>query len=211
MHCNQGAGDAVPFGRPHGGTEETDGFRHPGDPGPGVFRGPGIGPGRPADATGMRSTSVGRCTRTTTRTDFGRFFIQFYFFVDLPSRYWDGEKLARTVDLCYQTGARQVRNDEHCEPMRKANPGRRVQWDEPASPFNGADRKVFMVDIRLDNNAGQTDWYTDIYGSNWSAEPFAGSIKQHVGTTPIRAAASYRPSPIRSIEFSDGLGLHAPN
>ncbi len=210
MHCNQSAGAAVPFGDPSGGTTDTAGSGTREIPAEECFE------GRVLVGEGERTNWHAFDERWTLyqnddSEDFGRFFIQFYFFVDLPSRYWDGEKLARTVDLCYETGSRQVRNDEHCEPMRRANPGKRVQWDDPASPFNGADRKVFMVDIRLDNKAGQTDWYTDIYGSNWSAEPFAGSIKQHVGTTPIRAAASYRPSPIRSIEYADDLGLHAPN
>ncbi len=210
MHCGQGAGDAVRFGDATGGPDDTDGRGTREIPAEECFE------DRVLVGEGERSNWHAFDERWTLyqnddSEDFGRFFIQFYFFVDLPSRYWDGTKLARTVDLCYRTGARQVRNDSLCEPMRRANPGRRVQWDDPASPFNGADRSVFMVDIRLDNNAGQTDWYTDIHGSNWSATPFAGAIRQHVGTTPIRAAASYRPSPIRSIDFADDLGLHAPN
>ena len=143
--------------------------------------------------------------------EFGRFFIQFYFFTDLPARYWDGERMARTVDLCYVTGERQVRDDELCGQMRALHPDRRIGWDDPASPFNGADRSVFMGDLRLDNLAGSTDWYTDLNGEVWSPEPFPGSIRQHVGTTPIRAAASYRPSPIRDIAFEADVGLHAPN
>ena len=92
-----------------------------------------------------------------------------------------------------------------------ANPGVEVSWDDPASPFNGTARSIFMGDIRLDNQAGQTDWYTDVNGEIWSRESFPGSIRQYVGTTPIRAAASYRPDPIRSITFADDLGIHPPN
>lgn len=143
--------------------------------------------------------------------DFGRFFIQFFFFADLPARYWDGEKLAHTVDLCYQSGPLQVRDDEYCEPMRAAAGEGQVGWDDPASPFNGTGRTVFMGDLRLDNNAGQDVWYTDINGGVWSAEPFPGSIQQYVGIVPFDAAASYRPSPTHSITFEDGLGIHPPN
>jgi len=142
---------------------------------------------------------------------FGRFFIQLQFFVDLPARYWDGEGMANTVDLCYVTGDRQVRDDELCGPMLAANPGGEVAWDDPASPFDGSARSIFMGDLRLDNAAGQTDWYTDANGEVWSDQPFPGSIRQYVATTPIQAAASYRPDPIRSITFADDLGIHAPN
>lgn len=142
---------------------------------------------------------------------FGRFFIQLQFFVDLPARYWDGEGLANTIDLCYLTGERQVRGDDLCAPLREANPGVEVPWDDPASPFDGSARSIFMGDLRLDNEAGQTDWYTDAHGDVWSDQPFPGAIRQYVATTPIRAAASYRPDPIRSISFADDLGIHPPN
>ncbi len=143
--------------------------------------------------------------------DFGRFFVQLQLFVDLPARYWDGEAIAYTVDLCYLTGDRRVRDDELCGPMLAANPDTRIAWDHPASPFDGTARSVFMGDIRLDNLAGRTDWHTDANGEIWSREPFPGSIRQHVGTTPINAAASYRPDPIRSFTIADDLGIHPPN
>ncbi len=208
MHCDQQEGPAVTVG---GGGERPDGSSG----GREIPAGPCFEE-QLLVAEGQQSDWFPFDERWTVYQSidseaFGRFFIQFFFFADVPSRYWDGEKLARTVDLCYVTGARQVRDDEFCEPMRKANPGERVRWDDPASPFNGADRQVFMADIRVDNLAQQTSWYTDIYGGVWSTEPFPGSIRQHVGTTPLRAAASYEPSPIRSITFDDDVGLHAPN
>ncbi len=207
MHCDQGAGPLVSVGSTDGDDSRVTGREIPAAA---CFEDRVLVP------EGQRSDWFPFDERWTLyqsvdSEEFGRFFIQFYFFADLPSRYWDGEKLARTVDLCYLTGVRQVRADEFCEPMRLANPDRRVEWDDPASPFNGADRSVFMIDIRADNNARQTDWYTDIHGGVWSTEPFAGSIRQRVGTTPIDAAASYRPDPIRSITFEDDVGIHAPN
>ncbi|MGI9616135.1 MAG: hypothetical protein ACR2QO_24690 [Acidimicrobiales bacterium] len=207
LHCDQQAGPAVAVGR---SASAVDGRGSREIPASQCFE------DRVLVGAGERSDWFPFNERWTLyhsvdTPSFGRFFIQLQLFTDVPSRYWDGESLARTVDLCYLTGERQVRDDEYCEPMRAANPGVRVPWDHPASPFDGADRTVFMGDIRLDNNAQQTDWYTDVNGGTWSTEPFAGSIHQHVGTTPIAAAASYRPDPLRSITFDDGLGLHAPN
>lgn len=208
LHCDQGAGPTVAVGRGDNRSDGNAGSRE--IPAETCFE------DRVLVSEGEKSDWFPFDERWTLyqsvdSDDFGRFFIQFFFFVDVPARYWDGEKLARTVDLCYRSGERQVRDDEFCEPMRADNPGVRVPWDSPESPFNGADRQVFMIDIRVDNNAGQTDWYTDLHGGVWSAEPFEASIRQHVGTTPIQVAASYRPSPIRRITFDEGLGLHAPN
>ena len=207
LHCDQGAGPTVAVGGEAGG-EDGRGSREV--PAPSCFEDLVLVP------EGQQSNWFPFDERWTLyhsvdSDDFGRFFIQFQVFADVPARYWDGTALARTVDLCYLTGERQVRDDDYCEPMRAANPGRRVPWNDPASPFNGADRTVFMGDIRLDNDAQQTDWYTDLNGGVWSTEPFPGSIRQYVGTTPIRAAASYRPSPLRPITFDDDVGLHAPN
>ena len=208
LHCDQGAGPVVTLGG-------VDGDDH-GDAGSREIPARACFDDQVLVAAGERSDWFPFDERWTLyqsvdSEDFGRFFIQFFFFVDRSARYWDGEALAHTVDLCYLSGERQVRHDSLCDPMRQANPDRRVAWDDPASPFNGANRQLFMGDLRLDNEGQQTDWYTDVHGGVWSAEPFPGSIRQHVGTTPIRAAASYRPSPIRSISFDDDIGIHAPN
>lgn len=208
LHCDQGAGETVAIERREEQTDRLTGGRE--IPGSACFEDQVLVPEgqrsnwRPFDERWTLYHSV-------DSAEFGRFFIQFFFFVDLPSRYWDGQQLARTVDLCYRTGALQVRADEYCEPMRAANGQAPVEWDDPASPFNGADRSIFMGDLRLDNNASQNDWYTDIHGGVWATTPFPDSIRQHVATAPIDAAASYRPDPIRSITFQQNLGIHAPN
>ncbi len=208
MHCDQQAGPTVTVAQPDGRRDGDAGSREvPASP---CFEDQVLVP------EGQRSDWFPFDERwtlyqTVDSDEFGRFFIQFQIFTDLPARYWNGERLAHTIDLCYVTGDRQVRDDDFCEPLRNADPGRRVAWDDPASPFNGADRQVFMADLRLDNDAQQNDWYTDIHGGIWSPQPFPGSIRQHVGDTPIDAAASYRPSPIRSIEVESGTGIHAPN
>ncbi|MEM9563057.1 MAG: hypothetical protein AAGA93_10585 [Actinomycetota bacterium] len=208
MHCDQGTGPTVVVGPGDGeGADRIDGREIPASA---CFEDRVLVP------KGQRSDWFPFDERWTLyqsvdSPDFGRFFVQLQFFVDLPARYWDGDGLANTIDLCFVTGDLQVRDDEHCEPLRAADPGRVVAWDDPASPFDGSARSIFMGDLRLDNAAGQTDWYTDVNGGIWSPEPFPGSIRQHVGTTPIDAAASYRPDPIRSITFADDLGIHPPN
>ncbi len=138
MHCDQRAGSAVVVGQTNDQTNErVDHFVGAREiPASQCFE------DRVLVSEGQRSDwspfdERWALYQSVDSADFGRFFIQFYFFADVPSRYWDGEKLARTVDLCYITGALQVRDDEYCEPMLAANTGTRIRWDDPASPRAG--------------------------------------------------------------------------
>jgi hypothetical protein len=53
-------------------------------------------------------------------------------------------------------------------------------WDSPDSPFNGTWRDVNFKGLSIYNISGQSDVYTDFYGTTSSFIPFAGSIKQYV-------------------------------
>ena len=147
LHCDQGAGPTVSFGEADGRDHRRAGSRE-------VAAAPCF-EDRLLVAEGQRSDWFPFDERWTLYQSvdsdaFGRFFIQFHLFTDLPARYWDGQRLAHTVDLCYVTGRLQVRDDALCEPLRAAHPDRRVAWDDPASPFDGTGRQVFMGDLRLD-------------------------------------------------------------
>ncbi|MFC6019233.1 cellulose binding domain-containing protein [Plantactinospora solaniradicis] len=124
------------------------------------------------------------------------------FYVVNPSRYYDPtqpNRLGRIVDLCYTNLA----GGDYCNQARQA--GQNLAWDDPRSPFKGTLRE-FRPGTFSVQNSGSTTVYTDVYGRNASATPFAGSIQQYFsgnqsGQMYVRGATR---------DYSAN-GVHAPN
>jgi hypothetical protein len=103
-----------------------------------------------------------------------------FFFVANPSRYFDAAgpgKIGRQIDLCYQAAPGFL-----CDQVRRTtqqNGGTRIAYDDPRSPFNGAQR-LFGPGLFSVQNAGATTWYTDAFGSRFTTTAFPGAIKQYI-------------------------------
>lgn len=80
------------------------------------------------------------------------------------------------------------------------------------SPFDGAQRDVYVQRTVIDNAGGATTFYTDAYGERVSLEPFEGSIAQYASAVsntsqPETARSAYG----FSTDYGDGNGVHASN
>jgi hypothetical protein len=131
------------------------------------------------------------------------------FFVLNPSRYFDPNspnKIGRQLDLCYQ-GA----TGFACDQVRRLNGGKPIAYDDPRSPFNGAQRDVspglFMV-----QNDGPTTLYTDVFGRRFSTTPFAGAIEQYIAGSHAgdRTQGTIRGT-FNNYASNQADGVHAPN
>jgi CHRD domain len=152
-------------------------------------------------------------SRDNAAPGFGRVFSQVYLNVENSSRYFDAaapNNLARQVDLCYVTGARQVRNDEYCDRMRTAFPGQRIAFDDPRSPFNGGKRFLTTAQLVVQNKSATTDWYTDVFGNNYSSTPFPGAVKQYISRTNTVQDTKFGFVSYPA-DHSKEPGIHAPN
>ncbi len=125
------------------------------------------------------------------------------FYVVNPSRYYDPTQpnnLGRIVDLCYTNLA----GGDYCNQARQA--GQNLAWDDPRSPFKGTLREYRPGTVTVQNR-GPTTVYTDVYGRNASATPFAGSIQQYFsGNTS--STQMYVRGATRDYAAN---GVHAPN
>lgn len=104
-----------------------------------------------------------------------------YAFVSLPARYYDStrvNRLARTLDICYEVeNSRDGRNMGPCLDARRAGV---TQWDDPASPFNGASRSIRWNQPSITNGSGLTVIYTDPFGKQGRATVAPGFIRQEL-------------------------------
>lgn len=84
---------------------------------------------------------------------------------------------------------------------------------DPASPFNGAQRDVYVQYSTVDNRGGSEFIYTDAYGRNSSASEFTGSIRQYVSTTSNTSLPELerRAFGFNTDYGAPGTGVHAPN
>lgn len=87
-----------------------------------------------------------------------------------------------------------------------------VQKEDPASPFDGAQRDVYVQHSTLNNASGSTTVYTDAYGQRASSVPFDGAITQYVGAVSnADQAESERVASGFSTDYGSGNGVHASN
>jgi hypothetical protein len=133
-----------------------------------------------------------------------------YFQVRNPSRYYDpasATNLSRTLDVCYEVtpGGDRAQGD-YCEDLRAG-----LNWDQPGSAFNGAERFVDVNSIRISNADGPDVWYTDVYGKNARRRPFQGSIRQFIASIDNERATQPSGPVIGDDRDYGGRGVHAPN
>jgi len=132
-----------------------------------------------------------------------------YFNVFNPSRYHDPASpnlVGRPIDLCFEvTAAGERAQGGPCEGVVAG-----MSFDDPNSPFNGAQRDVDINSIHISNSDGPQVWYTDVYGKNASQEPFAGSIKQFISQINNEAVTPSGPGIGRRRDYG-AAGVHAPN
>jgi hypothetical protein len=146
------------------------------------------------------------------RTRDGETLLSFnpYFQVRNPARYFDPSSptnLSRTLDLCYEvTGEGDSANGGYCEDLRDG-----LNWDQPGSTFNGAQRFVDINSIRISNVDGPEIWYTDRYGKNARRRPFEGSIRQFIASIDNDRATQPSGPAIGDDRDYGGPGVHAPN
>lgn len=133
-----------------------------------------------------------------------------WFGVRNPSRYFDN----RAADLA--DGTRPLVElvdlfDDLNWPWSEVTPG--MEKNDPASPFNGAQRDTYVAETRVDNGDGPTTWYTDPYGGNASREPFPGSVRQYISdTSNLHLPELERQAFGFSRDYGDAdTGVHAPN
>lgn len=102
------------------------------------------------------------------------------FFVANPSRIFDPtepDQIRRPIDMCYDGATGRA-----CDQVRRAterNGGEEIAFDDPLSPFNGAQR-VFAPGRFSVQNTGPRVWYTDAFASRFSTDPFPGAIQQYL-------------------------------
>lgn len=133
-----------------------------------------------------------------------------WFGIRNPSRYFDNN----TTDPA--NGGRPMVElagmfDDESSPWSEITPG--MDKNDPASPFDGAQRDSYVAETIVDNQDGPVIWYTDPYGGNASTTPFAGSVRQYIAAT----SNTHLPGLARqAFGFSHdygapGSGVHAPN
>lgn len=146
------------------------------------------------------------------RTEDGATLLSFnpYFQVRNPARYYDPAapaSLARTVDVCFEQRAGERARGGYCGDSTVAA----IPWDDPASPFDGAQRFVDVNSIRISNADGPEVWYTDVFGKNARPDPFPGAIRQFIARIDnIRATQPSGPAIGDDRDYGNE-GVHAPN
>lgn len=87
-----------------------------------------------------------------------------------------------------------------------------ITKNDPASPFDGAQRDVYVQHSTLNNTTGAATVYTNAYGQAVSSTPFEGAIAQYLGTTPnVGQAEAGRTAFGFSTDYGSGNGVHASN
>lgn len=129
-----------------------------------------------------------------------------------PSRYYDpanstetSNGISRPVDLAWGEGAATT------YPWSTVAASAPLDWRDPASPFDGAQRDFYLNQNSVSAAAPAT-LYTDPYGAGGSVGEFTGSIKQHLvsGTATTSATLSTQKFDTAA-DFGKNNGVHAPN
>jgi hypothetical protein len=158
-----------------------------------------------------------RTQNTIDGPDGNRFRFAFYWNVSLPSRYYDPEqpnRMGRSIDACWLTNP--LTNDylvisNPCASVR--NSEEPINWDDPASPFNGTKRGLRPDSFTWRNANGVTFWYTDALGMNPQRKPCAGCVLQEVsiGTHYPLGQYSFRGAGGGIDGTATHPSVHAPN
>ena len=149
----------------------------------------------------------------SVRTVDGRRLAHFnpYFNVHQPSRHYDPSKAdltGRPIELCYLGLSSGIAG--MCD---EATNGGSVMlaYDNPQSPFDGANRDFDINSNDISNEGGPEVWYSDPLGRNARQQPFRGSIKQWIASIDNeRNIDDHFPSIGRNRTYK-GPGVHSPN
>ena len=144
----------------------------------------------------------------------GLAFINPYFQVRLPSRYYDpatAPAVGRPMDLCYEvtpSGARAQSN--MCNQATANGTITGITFDDPRSPFNGADRFFDMNENEVTNAAGPTGWFTDPFGLHARPDSFPGAVRQWIARIDNSRGGLGTNGPTLR-RYYGGTSVHPPN
>jgi hypothetical protein len=155
---------------------------------------------------------------------------------DSSRYYWPGHtdsntnqaNVGRSMDLCYENLNGRVARSGTCDYVtnygakgsasascKKADGSRcdNITWDDPESGFRGLHRGMYYQPPVIENAGGPAVLYTDPFGMNAQAAPFAGSVKQMISSKSVNHTRLGPTDPrINDKEHDDGGGtVHAPN
>jgi hypothetical protein len=141
-----------------------------------------------------------------------------YFQVFRQSRFFDARQpggVGRPAALCteHQHEERRARKKE-CDPVQQAVAASGfalLPYDDARSPFNGVRRQVDINNNKVRNADGPRVWYTDPFGRQGHATPFAGSIRQVVSTLNNDYGVGLNGPMIGGNRQYGGTGVRAPN
>lgn len=90
--------------------------------------------------------------------------------------------------------------------------GTQLTKQDPASPFDGAERDFYLHASTVTNAGGPTIWYTDPYGEHGVTTAGAGLVRQLVSGTDNSAYPNLeRRSYNLEKDYGNANGVHAPN
>ena len=155
-------------------------------------------------------------TSVSIRTASGRglAFINPYFQVRLPSRYYDpatAPAVGRPMDLCYEVTASGARaQGGTCSQATANGTITGITFDDPRSPFNGADRFMDVNANEVTNAAGPKVWFTDPFGLHARPDSFPGAVRQFLARIDnTRGGLGSNGPTLR--RYYGGASVHPPN
>ena len=142
-------------------------------------------------------------------------FFNPYFQVRRPSRFHDPAlhpTVGRPMDVCYEvTATGEETRGGACDAATQNGAITGITYDDPRSPFNGADHFVDINANRISNPDGPEVWYTDAYGRNGRSDPFPDSIRQRIAVGESEAGVDDGGPVIGDERDYSGAGTRAPN
>jgi hypothetical protein len=175
-----------------------------------------VGPGGRSDYSALHESWE---TSNSIRTPDGRqlAFFNPYFQVRLPSRFHDPaapNAVGRPVAVCYEQDSVQGRaaRGGACEDVTAGGTVAGVLFDDPRSPFNGADRFVDINYNEVRNAGGPSAWFTDPFGGHAQPDSFPGAIRQFISSTDNTPGGLGNGAPVIGHDRVYGTSqVHAPN
>ncbi len=155
-------------------------------------------------------------TSVSIRTAGGRglAFINPYFQVRFPSRYYDpaiAPTVGRPIDLCYEvTGTGGAARGGTCAQATANGTITGITFDDTRSPFNGADRTMDVNENQVTNASGPKVWFTDPFGRNARPDSFPGAVRQWIARIDnSRGGLGTNGPSVR--RYYGGASVHPPN
>ncbi|MCC3283879.1 hypothetical protein [Arthrobacter caoxuetaonis] len=134
-----------------------------------------------------------------------------WFGIRNPSRYYDAAKstgtsngISRPVDLAWGN------KPAAAFPWTTVKDAAGLDWQDPASPFDGAQRDFYLNQNSVSSLSTGT-LFTDPYGTNGQLTEFTGSIRQHLVNGTATAATLATQKFDTAADFGKNNGVHAPN